>query len=252
MTTRAQLANHALADNGLYDGVGYPGPGNKFDEYLGRPNEYSCGDGVTYWFDTAGVPLPLMQQGMPGKLTGFAYCPSAVNYGRAHGIVIPSWQAQVGDIVLFDWNGDGKADHTELVTAHDTAHGVLYTIGADSGPSNVDGYHGQGGVHRHSWLAPAGQGNNEILAVLDAGRLVNFTVPVPADAVLPAWYHRVLSVQSPLLYGDDVRAVQRKVGAVVDGWYGNGTKTDVERFQTNHHLTVDGVVGEETAEALGN
>lgn len=254
MTTRAQLANLALADNGLYDGCDYPGPGNKFDQWLERPNEYWCADTVTYWFAQAGLTLPLMQAHLPGKQTGYAYCPSAVNYGRAHSAVIPSWEAQPGDIVLFDWNGDGCADHTELVTSHDTAHGVLYTIGGDSGPSNIDHFKGQGGVHRHSWLAPAGHGNSQILAVLDASKLVTFTQPAPAPTPVPAWYHRELSwggVKGQYMTGPDVETVQRKVGAPVDGAYGPNTVADVKRFQTNHHLTPDGIVGPKTATALG-
>ena len=86
-----------------------------------------------------------------------------------------SWQAEPGDIVLFDFNGDGVADHTEIVTGYHG--GELFTIGGNSGPSNVDGYHGQGGVHRHRWPAPAGQGNNQILAVIDTAKVVRFGGP---------------------------------------------------------------------------
>ena len=39
------------------------------------------------------------------------------------------------------------ADHTEIVTGYQG--GALFTIGGNSGPSNVDGFSGQGGVHRH-------------------------------------------------------------------------------------------------------
>lgn len=54
-----------------------------------------------------------------------------------------------------------------------------------------------------------------------------------------------------LIRGDDVRFVQRKVGATVDGRYGTETARFVRAFQARKGLTVDGVVGRETTGALG-
>ncbi|MCA1571167.1 MAG: zeta toxin family protein [Chloroflexi bacterium] len=50
--------------------------------------------------------------------------------------------------------------------------------------------------------------------------------------------------------GGDVRAVQRKVGAEVDGKFGDQTKQMVMAFQQRYGLQVDGVVGRQTATAL--
>jgi hypothetical protein len=66
-----------------------------------------------------------------GCHTGFAYCPDALDYGRAHGAVRNSWESQPGDIVLFDFDGHGVAGHTELVTSYQD--GMLFTIGGNSG-----------------------------------------------------------------------------------------------------------------------
>lgn len=51
--------------------------------------------------------------------------------------------------------------------------------------------------------------------------------------------------------GNDVRLVQQALGIKVDGDFGRATKTAVEEFQKNNGLTVDGVVGSTTWEALG-
>ena len=51
--------------------------------------------------------------------------------------------------------------------------------------------------------------------------------------------------------GNDVRLVQQALGIKVDGDFGRATKTAVEEFQKNNGLTVDGVVGSITWEALG-
>lgn len=50
--------------------------------------------------------------------------------------------------------------------------------------------------------------------------------------------------------GTEVRSIQSKVGAKVDGQYGAGTKQAVERFQRKHGLVVDGVVGAQTVAAM--
>ena len=48
-----------------------------------RQAEAWCGDFVTDIYKRVGLPLPSMS---PYAKTGFAYCPDAVAYGRAHGI----------------------------------------------------------------------------------------------------------------------------------------------------------------------
>ncbi|MGC0418149.1 peptidoglycan-binding domain-containing protein [Embleya sp. AB8] len=64
-----------------------------------------------------------------------------------------------------------------------------------------------------------------------------------------------------LSYGDSgvgVHCVQRILAHVgyhpgaLDGIWGDKTETAVERFQANHHLGVDGIVGPNTGDALFN
>jgi Putative peptidoglycan binding domain/CHAP domain len=253
MTTRDDIVRTALGFNGSLDGQGYNCQ-NVFSSDLGRPAEAWCGDFVTDIFKRAQVPLPSMQ---PGCRTGFAYCPDAVDYGHAHGADRNSWESQPGDIVLFDWDGDGVADHTELVTAYQ--NGTLFTIGGNSGPSNVDGFTHDGGVHRHQWAAPPGQGNDAVLVVIDTSKVVQFGGPPhPTKPAKPTPAEpRLLMLKSPMMTGADVLAVQRALnqrenaGLDTDSTYGPATRDAVIKWQTRAHLGADGIVGPLTRSSLG-
>lgn len=62
---------------------------------------------------------------------------------------------------------------------------------------------------------------------------------------------RFLLLKSPHLVGADVRAVQRIVGAAVDGIYGPDTEEHVRAWQREHGLLADGIVGPKTRAAMG-
>lgn len=68
---------------------------------------------------------------------------------------------------------------------------------------------------------------------------------------VPSWFHRDLGLASPFMEGDDVRVVQKKTGADPDGVFGPVTQRHVVNFQSHHGLTADGIVGPQTAHALG-
>jgi Putative peptidoglycan binding domain len=252
MTTRDQIVNVALGYNGNGNGEGYDGP-NPFSADLGRPAEAWCGDFVTDIYKRAQIPLPAMQ---PFCRTGFAYCPDAVLFGQMHSATRYSWQAQPGDIVLFDFNGNQVADHTEIVTAYQG--GDLLTIGGNSGPSNIDDFQGQGGVHRHRWSAPAGHGNDQVLTVLDTSKIVLFGAPAYLTSpAKPLEGPRLLMLKSPMMKGADVQAVQQalnsrgQAGLAVDGIYSPPVRDAVVSWQRREHLAVDGIVGPQTRASLG-
>jgi hypothetical protein len=258
MTTREQIVSTALGFNGTDNGDGYDGR-NPFSSDLSRPAEAWCGDYVTDIYKRAQIPLPSMQGGFR---TGFAYCPAAVEYGHKHGATRCSWQAEPGDIALFDWkNGhgvrDGVSDHTEIVTGYQD--GVLFTIGGNSGPSNVDDFHGNGGVHRHRWNAPPKRGNDDVLVVIDTAKVVSFgaLAHLTRPGTAPPAEPRLLMLKSPMMTGGDVRAVQNALnqhnhaGLATDGYYGPATSAAVLNWQRREHLEADGMVGPQTRTSLG-
>ena len=159
--------------------------------------------------------------------------------------------------MLFDFQGDGVADHTEIVTGYQG--GVLFTIGGNSGPSNVDGFGSQGGVHRHRWTAPAGHGNDQVLVVIDTAKVVRFGGPahLTSAGMAPPDQPRLLMLKSPVMTGDDVRAVQQALnqrnhaGLAADAAYGPLTRGGVLNWQRREHLEADGIVGPQTRSSLG-
>ncbi len=253
MTTRDEIVRTALGYNGTCDGQGFDGP-NPFSADLSRPAEAWCGDFVTDIYKRAQVPLPSMQ---PGCRTGFAYCPDAVSYGQVHGATRRSWEAEPGDITLFDWNGDGEADHTEIATG--CQGGALFTIGGNSGPSNMDRFGGQGGVHRHRWEAPAGQGNDQVLVLIDTSKVVRFGGPAhPTEpGKPPPAGPRLLMLKSPMMSGADVRVIQQALNQrdnaslATDGTYGPLTRDAVINWQRRGQIGVDGIAGPQTRSSLG-
>ena len=67
---------------------------------------------------------------------------------------------------------------------------------------------------------------------------------------------RTLYLRAPALRGDDVRALQERLGALgfdvgrVDGIFGARTARAVREFQANYGITGDGIVGRSTLRAL--
>lgn len=171
---RRQIAEFALKWNGWGDGSGYPGKkNNPACKYVGHALEYSCADGVTFVHGKTGFPLISMQ---PGMSEGYAYCPDGLAKGKQVKAVIPSWTVRAADVLLIDTGDGAQPGHTETVTSvEDHGNEVwIYSLGFDSGPSNVDHFKGQGGCHRHVWISVKGKGCEEILAALDADKITDW------------------------------------------------------------------------------
>jgi cell wall-associated NlpC family hydrolase len=74
---------------------------------------------------------------------GFIYCPDGVNYFKKKNQIIDPKKAQPGDIVFFDWEGKGIADHVGLVLENHTTY--LTTIEGNTSAEGVTGSQQNGG-----------------------------------------------------------------------------------------------------------
>jgi peptidoglycan hydrolase-like protein with peptidoglycan-binding domain len=121
---RDQIISVAESQLGTMESGDNQGAILKYPNYFGRGSESWCADFASWVLTHA------------GKSFNDPYCPSIVNQARSSG----SWKTsnpQPGDLVLFDWDGDGVSDHVGIVTGRN-ADGTIATIEGNAGdPSGV-------------------------------------------------------------------------------------------------------------------
>lgn len=82
----------------------------KYGKWFGLDGVAWCGIFVSYLYDKAGTPL-----GNIGFKKGYAGCGTAVAYFiKTNQVIKDTKDLQAGDIVFFDWNNDGRYDHTGI------------------------------------------------------------------------------------------------------------------------------------------
>lgn len=79
----------------------------KYGKWFGFDGVAWCGMFVSWCYDQAGQRLPNI-----GFTKGFAGCQTAVAWAKKNKKIVKD--PQPGDIVFFDWNGDGRYDHTGI------------------------------------------------------------------------------------------------------------------------------------------
>ena len=100
----------------------------KYGQWFGLDGVAWCGIFVSWVYYHAGFPL-----GKVGFLKGFAGCQTAVAHYKSKGKVVTD--PQPGDIVFFDWNGDGRYDHTGIFVSKKNEY-YFNTIEGNTSMSN--------------------------------------------------------------------------------------------------------------------
>lgn len=102
----------------------------KYGEWFGFNGVAWCGIFVSWCYDHAGYPLPKI-----GFAKGFAGCLTAVEYFKKNNMITN--EPKVGDIVFFDWNGDGRYDHTGIFNGWESEDKrFFYTIEGNTSLTN--------------------------------------------------------------------------------------------------------------------
>lgn len=162
-----------------------------------------------------------------------AYCPTLLNHYRIRGQVVTSGY-KPGDIVFFNFSGGSTAQHVGICTAWDGTS--ITTIDGNTGTDNE----ANGGA-----VMLRKRNKKYIVGVArpkygKEGNVVNVTLDV-------------LKIGSK---SDNVKALQILLNGrgyscgKADGVFGTKTLSAVKIFQINKKLSVDGVVGAQTWQAL--
>lgn len=206
-------------------------PVNKFISYLGedgsRAHKYwnfsgawCCGEVAMVMKQTVGNLF------YDGKKV--VYCPTAYAWCKTHLQKIPTRNAQFGDIIFFDWNKNGVPDHIGMVEYVEGT--TVHTLEGNTGsPARVRRR------VRESY----------ILGVFRP----KYEPPKPEDYIVSVdgeWgYHTCLGTQYVLggltldgvLGKATVKAIQKKVGAKVDGGWGKDTTLNMQKFLNTNGIT---------------
>lgn len=120
---------------------------NKYGKWFGFDGVAWCGEFVSYCYDKGGYPL-----GNIGFLKGFAGCQSAYAHFKNTGEFVSKDKVKEGDIILFDWNNDGRYDHTGLFIK-DNGNGTYDTVEGNTAIGN-DSNGGEVMKRTRSWEIP--------------------------------------------------------------------------------------------------
>lgn len=225
--SREKIIEVAAAQNGIKES---PAGSNKtkFGEWYGLDGVKWCAIFVSYVYDHAGHPLEAID-----RPKGYQSCQSGYNYWKRNNRFTQS--PQPGDIVLYDWGGDGVCDHTGIfVKWLDAAHTAF-----------------------QAWEGNTSLGNNS-----DGGQVMlrerkkslvrAFVTPQALNDLTPATSDDTMKKGDS---GSDVAALQKMLfdlgfTITVDGIFGNETEGVVKAFQQKYGLQQTGIVSPEVYGAI--
>ncbi len=140
MPNALDVLNVARTQIGFHEGASNENP---YGIWYGIPNAPYCAMGVSWCFAQVGLSHLIAAQ----TPKGFSFNPAALHWFQMQGMVVNKFAGQPGDLVFYDWNGDGVADHVELLEA--ASSGGITTIGFNTGSPNDPTKEGCWRVHRN-------------------------------------------------------------------------------------------------------
>jgi hypothetical protein len=240
MATAADVIRVAKAEIGTKESP-WGSNHQKYGEWYGMDRAAWCAMFVSWVMHHAGVNLQIST----GK--GYAYCPAGVSWFQARGLWRSSRLSKPGDIVFFNFNGGSVAEHTGIVVANNPLSGSITTIEGNTGYTSA-----ANGGEVLQMTRPRS-------VILGTGNMQHFFNATSSLVRQAKWTGDNGSYGHPLTVtgakGEVVKHLQtlllkKGINIVVDGTYGRFTLAAVKKFQSYHHLTADGQVGNYTWAAL--
>lgn len=263
MATASDALRVAAAEIG-YNRFNDPAEGTKYGrDYATRHGAYYGTNGVPYCAIFATWVLRHVGITPPGG--DFAYVPYGINAARAANRLVTKAGTQPGDLVCFDWNGDGVADHVGFVELN---RGTYYqTIEGNTSPGTAGSQSNGGGVYRrtrdlscviavirpeYSGAAPAVQPSKPAQTGLAVDgywgaattRALQKVLGTTQDGVISGqvkgpWNRALTSVQWGRGGSQVIAALQKRLGVTADGYLGPQT---IRALQKRLGTTQDGII----------
>lgn len=239
MPTAEQVLNWMRSHNGLGENPGGSNC-NWLTDWYGMGCVPWCAITTSRALGEAGFGHPDDVQ-VPGVARttrkGWAYVPYVRKNFQDAGRWIGDRNAgQPGDLVIFDWDGDGVGDHI----------GVVETRLGDGTYLCWEGNTSANLLHQRRRPQHLIAGFCRVPYDGIGGPVVQ--PPAPGGA--PPFPGRMLRYP-PVTLGDDVRAWQAQMAhrgwrIIADGAFGNASREVARKFQADKRLEVDGIVGPQT------
>ena len=166
-----------------------------------------------------------------------AYCPTVAQWAYSEGLDVPYEDASYGDLVLFDWDQDGVADHIGFVIGLND-DGSLHTL--EGNTSDAD--HSNGG-----YVLERTRYKESVCMIVriqyDEGSS-NYMFEV--SQVKLGDVNNDVNLMQRILRGGGYINREAKRPIEIDGVFGPATESALMYFQESNRLTVDGICGPAT------
>lgn len=251
MATRWQIMKTAAAEVGYVEGGGRDGrSGNitkfwaaRYPAWQGQP---WCGAFVDWVLAQRGV------DGYPIGRNGIFYTPAIVAAAKSKGVwrsdsTASLSQIKPGDLVLFDFNGSGNAQHVGFAEKY-LGNGLVQTIEGNTSPTNRGSQNNGGGTYRRvrNTASIMGYVDMDEWLAKDASELAGGAKEAVKKAPKVDWKSKKIATHGKLSVATAKR-LQAEVGVTVDGVMGPKTRKAVQKWLG---VPQDGVWGRRTYSAM--
>jgi peptidoglycan hydrolase-like protein with peptidoglycan-binding domain len=217
--SRQSIVETAASQNGIKES-----PVNtnktKYGKWYGLDGEKWCCIFVSWVYDQAGHHLEKID-----NVNGYQSCQSGFNFWKAHNRIVKDPQA--GDIILYDWTGNGTCDHTGI-----------FVQWLDANKTTLQAWEGNTAQGNDS------DGGQVMLRERKRSLVKAFVTPLAlAETIAPVDNNTLRKGDR----GSDVTVLQKMLHDLdfkinVDGIFGSETENAISIFQQKHNIPVTGVV----------
>ena len=104
---------------------------NLYGTWYGMNNQPYCAMFVSWVFGQNNLSHLVAAQ----TTKGFAYCPAGLAWFQQKSCVVNKYDGRPGDLVFFSFNGNGQADHIEIIV--DASKDGITTVGGNTSPDHA-------------------------------------------------------------------------------------------------------------------